>query len=371
MTVKLRPYKGRTDKWEVDIRFEYPNGEICRQRVVAPVPSKSGAKKWAEQRERELLLAGPKKEEDQAEGVLTLLEFWPRYVEEHLKAEKRKPSYVRSAEQIYRTHLKERLGHRRLCDIANVDIARLKADLAKKSVSTVNNVLSTLSMTLKKAQEWELINEMPCSIRLLKVAREELPFYDFADYEHLVTTAEKMDARQHLVILLGGDAGLRLGEILALCWAGVQFDRNRVVVSESEWRGEVTKPKSGHDRVVPMTMRLAKALKAFKHLRGDRVLYHDVKDQVVTEKVVKRWVEGVERRAGRPQTGRVHIFRHTFCAHLAMRGAPAKAIQELAGHADLTTTMRYMHLSPAAKEGAIALLDAGRATDGEMLEATG
>jgi len=36
----------------------------------------------------------------------------------------------------------------------------------------------------------------------------------------------------------------------------------------------------------------------------------------------------------------VHILRHTFCSHLAMRGAAVRAIQELAGHADLTTTMR-------------------------------
>ena len=40
-----------------------------------------------------------------------------------------------------------------------------------------------------------------------------------------------------------------------------------------------------------------------------------------------------------------------------MRGAPARAIQELAGHQDLITTQRYMHLSPAAIEGAIRLLD--------------
>ena len=52
-----------------------------------------------------------------------------------------------------------------------------------------------------------------------------------------------------------------------------------------------------------------------------------------------------------------------------MRGAPARAIQDLAGHQDLTTTQRYMHLSPAALEGAIRLLDASRTSTacGNML----
>ena len=53
----------------------------------------------------------------------------------------------------------------------------------------------------------------------------------------------------------------------------------------------------------------------------------------------------------------VHILRHTFCSHLAMRGAPARAIQAAAGHQDLSTTQRYMHVSPAAVEDAIRLLD--------------
>ena len=53
----------------------------------------------------------------------------------------------------------------------------------------------------------------------------------------------------------------------------------------------------------------------------------------------------------------VHILRHTFCSHLAMRGAPARAIHELAGHQDLDTTQRCMHLSPAALDAAIRLLE--------------
>jgi len=56
-----------------------------------------------------------------------------------------------------------------------------------------------------------------------------------------------------------------------------------------------------------------------------------------------------------------------------MRGAPARAIQELAGHQDLATTQRHMHLSPAAIEGAIRLLDQPKTVRevGDILEAAG
>jgi len=79
-------------------------------------------------------------------------------------------------------------------------------------------------------------------------------------------------------------------------------------------------------------------------------------------------IRGAQRVAGIDQG--VHILRHTFCSHLAMKGAPARAIQELAGHADLSTTQRYMHLSPAATEDAIRLLD-GRQAGVDLAEKFG
>ena len=89
--------------------------------------------------------------------------------------------------------------------------------------------------------------------------------------------------------------------------------------------------------------------------------------------MTQRFVQGLVLRAARQAEVRhvgVHVLRHTFCSHLAMRGAPAKAIQELAGHSDLVTTQRYMHLSPAAVESAIRLLDSPpvRSSLGDILE---
>jgi site-specific recombinase XerD len=74
------------------------------------------------------------------------------------------------------------------------------------------------------------------------------------------------------------------------------------------------------------------------------------------QKIVQDHVRRAARRAALSTSG-VHRLRHSFCSHLAMRGAPARAIQELAGHQDLATTERYMHLSPVAIESAIRLLD--------------
>jgi site-specific recombinase XerD len=123
-------------------------------------------------------------------------------------------------------------------------------------------------------------------------------------------------------------------------------------------------------RYVPLTVRLAEALRAARHLKGARVLC-DRGGLSLTQKEVQVTMRRVCRKA-QVKPG-VHILRHTFCSHLAMKGAPARAIQELAGHQDLTTTQRYMHLSPAALDAAIHLLDGARPAPGcgEIVEAAG
>ena len=123
------------------------------------------------------------------------------------------------------------------------------------------------------------------------------------------------------------------------------------------WRSP---PKRWFDKKMAVVLRLltdalAAALKAIRHVCGPYVF---------CSQLGKRWSRGeldarLWRSCRKAKLRKIgwHALRHTFCSHLAMRGAPARAIQELAGHASIATTQRYMHLSSNAKREAIDLLN--------------
>jgi integrase len=287
--------------------------------------------------------------------VPTLEIFWPRFVDGYARANRQKPNGVAAKETIGRVHLIPILGTTRLDAITTEDVQQLKRRLEHRSAKTVNNVLTVLNVLLNKAVEWNVIDRVPCSIRLLPIAKSAARFHDFDEYERLVAAAQATEPLAHLVVLLGGEAGLRCGEMMALQWCDVDLTKRQLCVERSDWKGHVTVPKSGRLRYVPLTGWLATALRACRHLRGARVLCAE-DGSPLTQRAVQGLVRRAARRANLRQVG-VHVLRHTFCSHLSMRGAPVRAIQELAGHQELGTTQRYMHLSPAAIERAIRLLD--------------
>ncbi|MGE5361221.1 MAG: tyrosine-type recombinase/integrase [Bacteroidales bacterium] len=360
MSVKVRPY--RRGGWEVDITTRLPNGTRRRERSRAPVSSKSAAVRWGEDREKHLLLHGPSQPRKE---VPTLDQFAPRFLDGYARANRQKASGVAAKEMIVRVHLSPALGNRRLDTILNEDVQRLKHRLLKKAAKTVNNILTVLNVMLKKAVEWDVIERMPCTIKLLPVPKCSSRFYDYDEFERLVAAAKAMDPRAYLLVLLSGEAGLRLGEMVALEWGDIDFVKQQACVQRSAWKGQVASPKGGRLRYVPLTARLAAALRENRHLRGTLVLYQD-DGAPLTEGLVQGFVRRAAQRAGLFNNG-PHMLRHTFCSHLAMLGAPARAIQELAGHQDLITTQRYMHLSPAALGTAVQLLDQRRER-GDILE---
>jgi integrase len=350
------------DGWEYDIRLKLPNGKWFEERKKSPLTSKANTWRYAEERAahaiRESVKPVPVAANKPDRTVPTWDEFWPRYVEEHCRANRLKPSTINQKQVIYDHYLKPRLCSTPLDETKDTVIAKLKADLTHLSAKTVNNVLTNLSSSLKAAKEWGVINLVPCTIKLLKTTVPTVEYYEQADCARLLEAARQLDPRIELLVLLGGDAGLRRGEIIALDQTDCDSKRGILHVRRSEWKGQVTLPKGGRERQVIMTERLKAAVTRNRHLRGDRVLWRDDGHEKVTAVLLAKWMRRAQRRAGLKVTGGLHILRHTFCSRLAMAGAPALAIKELAGHQSLTTTMRYMHLSPAAKSAAIELLNA-------------
>ena len=352
----------------MDIRVVSPDGtRHKRERKHAPISSRSAVGRWAAARERVLFerLLSPPKDHTRKE-VPTLQEFAPRFVDGHARANRQKPSGIASKTMILRLYLIPAFGRKHLDTIKSEDVQRLKAQLEIKSPKTVNNILAVLSILLRKAVEWDVIERMPCRIKLLPIEKGAAAFHDFEEYERLVEVARAIDQRTYLIVLLGGEAGLRCGEMIALEWADVDLAKRQLCVRRSDWNGQVGTPKGGRQRYVPLTRRLTAALAEHRHLRSKRVFCQDDSTPFTRQIVQNRMILAARRANVRRG---VHILRHTFCSHLSMRGAPPKAIQELAGHADLTMTQRYMHLSPAALDAAIGLLDrpSGDQSCGDML----
>jgi hypothetical protein len=114
MSVTIRPYVN--GGWEADIRVELPDGTVIRERKKAPSSSKTAAQRWAEARERVLLVHGKPKpvKKEEVQEKPTLNEFASRFLDGYAKANRLKPSGIAAKKSILGVHLIPLLGDKRL-----------------------------------------------------------------------------------------------------------------------------------------------------------------------------------------------------------------------------------------------------------------
>ena len=84
------------------------------------------------------------------------------------------------------------LGDEKLDAITNEDVQRLKHRLKEKAAKTVNNVLTVLNVLLKTAVEWDVIERLPCSIRLLPIPKRQRSSTTSTTYDRLVQAADRI-----------------------------------------------------------------------------------------------------------------------------------------------------------------------------------
>lgn len=89
---------------------------------------------------------------------------------------------------------------------------------------------------------------------MLKVSSAEVRFYEPGEYDRLVASARVISPQHEGMVLLGGDAGLRTGEMIGLKWSDIDFTLGVIHIRRAVWRGHV---------------------KSLRHLVRDEVLYRE------------------------------------------------------------------------------------------------
>lgn len=265
-----------------------------------------------------------------------------------------KPSEVHSKRTILRVHLVPFFGGMRLdeIEVEHIETYKAKKLKARKAAKTVNNHLTVLHRLFAVACEWKKIAYAP-AIKWLKAPEPEFDFLTFAEADALIANAST-SARPLIVTAVR--TGLRLGELLALRWTDVDLDAGRLVVRRSVTRGVVGTPKSGRKREVALSQQALLTLREHREGAEGALVFPGEKGSMLDKGKTKWRLWTSCKRAGIRRVG-WHVLRHTFASHLAMRGAPLKAVQELLGHATIEMTMRYAHLSPDARREVVRLLD--------------
>lgn len=267
-----------------------------------------------------------------------------------------KPSEYSNKQSVFKVHLLPFFGKFRLDQISTLMVEEFKAKKIKTALSykSINKILSMLRIALKTAEEWEMLKLVP-KIKFLKVPPQKFDFLLPDEADNLLV---KTDGIWHDMILLAIKAGLRFGEIIALSWKDVDFLNKQLTVEHSIVRGIPGSTKSNKIRYVPMTGSLVAMLE--QRDKKDDYIFTLGDNKPMKQIYCIKNLQRICKKIGLRHIG-WHMLRHTFASHLAIAGISPIIIKELLGHADITTTMRYSHLSPAAIRESVEVLDRQKA----------
>jgi len=154
-------------------------------------------------------------------------------------------------------------------------------------------------------------------------------------------TAPWIGARDLAILLLLYGAGLRVAEALSLTGAVLPIGQTLRVTG-----------KRNKTRVVPIVPAVREAIENYVRQRPyplapEGALFVGARGGPLNPDLVRRAVAAARRRLGLPDTLTPHALRHSFATHLLARGADLRALQELLGHASLSSTQIYTAVDAA------------------------
>lgn len=265
----------------------------------------------------------------------------------HLTHERRYSALTLKA---YRRDLEEFVAHARACgrDEAAWDQAQVRAWLAdqhrhKRSPATIQRKLSALrSFLAYLVNEGVLAHNPADGVRAPKKNRPLPKALEVDRLSHFLDNMPRDDAlalRDRAVLELFYSSGLRLAELAALDCATVERGRSWQVTG-----------KGGKTRMIAVGETAMRAIRDWLAVRGELAdpaepaLFVSKRGGRLSPRAIQQRMEVWGQRLGLGQHLHPHMLRHSFASHLLQSGGDLRGVQELLGHANLSTTQIYTRL---------------------------
>jgi integrase/recombinase XerC len=242
----------------------------------------------------------------------------------------------------YFTFARDQLDLRRIDHIA---VRSYLAHLARKKLSraSIARHLSALRSFFKYLMREEIVEANPARGVATPRREKHLPSVlqasDIAVLLEAPDLSSSLGIRDRAWLELLYASGLRISELVGIDLDDIQIRARLVKV-----RG-----KGAKERIVPFGTKAEEAIRAYLPVRNgsedESALFVNYRGERITARSVRRLFNGYVRDTSLRAGVSPHTLRHSFATHLLNAGADLRAIQELLGHASLSTTQKYTHLN--------------------------
>ena len=287
----------------------------------------------------------------------TVAELAERYFREHV-AVRCKPNTAKAYRYVVGKYIVPALGSVPIGALDRQHVSNLHYRL-RKTPSTANATIATLSRMLNRAEAWGLFpaGRNPCRHVAKYRQRRRERFLTEEEFRRLGLTLTALEAQRQVPAHAAGAlrllmlTGCRCNEIVTLRWEDVHLDANEIRLRDS---------KSG-PRVVPLSPAAVRVLADLPRVPGNPWVIAGSKPGSRLPHVTYYWYR-VRERAGLGDV-RLHDLRHSFASRALALGESLPMIGKLLGHTKMQTTARYAHLARDSVRDAAARVAASIGAD--------
>ena len=280
--------------------------------------------------------------------VAQAAEEWLRYIEQDRL---RKPSTVKGYRWTVNAQILPAFGARRLRDVTTAEVERWVTTMPGRPSSRRKALVLLHGIFARAVKAFGLAHNPVTEVEKPPL-RPSGDIAVFSPEEVWALVRAAGDEQDAAIYLTAAFTGMRMGELLALHWRDVDFERSLVRVRASYAGGALTTPKSGKVRTVPLAPNVAVALRLLRQRQrfvgeDDLVFAGPLGSHVDGSALRRRYKRALERAGLRRL--RFHDLRHTFGTRMIAK-ADIRRVQEWMGHADVQTTMKYLHYVPREED---------------------